>query len=166
MEDGRLELAQQHLQDFLDQNPDHPNALRYLIDFELKHSKDDYRWVSLSQKLLSIDPLHASSSLIQELIDFYDTQSRLDADDEDSKDFTMTSEDWLLRIVELLARRLDFDIGEPWMWLQLIETIGKLRDASSGLDFEVWSDRKDWWPRLHFSKPRQTYPSDQGTSNA
>jgi hypothetical protein len=49
------------------------------------------------------------------------------------------------------------------MWLQLIETIGKMRRVEgSSLDYGVWEERKEWWPRLHFGKVREAYPEDQG----
>lgn len=89
------------------------------------------------------------------MVDFYDIQS--------AEDTPSRTEHWLFKIVDLLAKRLDYGIGQSWMWLQLIETIGKMRGKEgSSLDYAVWEERKEWWPRMHFSKAREAYASDQG----
>ena len=117
---------------------------RYLVKFRLLHDQNDQSWVPLAHKLLEMDPLDTSSQSLEHLAQYYQAQ-------------TDDRETGLIKLLDLIVTRLDYDHGTVWHWQTLAETLSNLRRLDASADSHMWQDRHTWWPRFHFTYPHGSW---------
>ncbi|KAJ3378708.1 hypothetical protein HDU84_007348 [Entophlyctis sp. JEL0112] len=124
-----------------------PNSCRYIL--ELYHSvsqKIGFESAVIALDMLKLDPLCEPELALIPLIEFKESTLNSQA----------PSVDWLVDVLGILAKRLDFHPGDEWTWRKLVQYTLQLRSISSTADGVIWYDRQMWWLEAHMSRVTST----------
>ncbi|KAL2913014.1 hypothetical protein HK105_207469 [Polyrhizophydium stewartii] len=113
-----------------DGNTHNPNAARRMVDLYLNRTSGS-QWVPYAERLLEMDPFADIATTLVPLVAHYQSTQEFD------------------NIVRLVAHRLDFGPGPSWMWETLVRYHMHVADPAAS-----WDDRSQWWPAIHFDRPR------------
>ncbi|KAI9008341.1 hypothetical protein BC832DRAFT_420203 [Gaertneriomyces semiglobifer] len=134
---GSYTKARDSARKFVRANPKQPNGYRYLLQIYHRHFKDSPEWVQLAEKLLVIDPVCDEELALRPLVQHYESLSDSVGDNVDTP--------CALRIMRVLAARIDYDKGGPWIWKQLALCLRSVNANHDGADEDIWKDRRGWW---------------------
>ena len=134
--DGYLVLKQR-----LSECPRDPVLLQMMLRL-LKHQGKDFEdeWAGYMKTLLLVDPCASIDEHLKSWIRYTN-----------GNDSGLKS--WGADTLEILASRIEFGDGEnEYIWKTMADIMSTIRDFEPGLDEEVWSHRRSWWPRYHFNQ--------------
>ncbi|RKO90494.1 hypothetical protein BDK51DRAFT_41748 [Blyttiomyces helicus] len=132
---GDIEVACAKVREFIELNPTNPNGHRYLTQL----IRGTPEWVGAATHLLARDPLSRRELALVPLVEQFERLAE-----------AATDPDASLSILALFANRLDHEPGDAWMWGCLVKHLREARLFDPTADEELWTERRKWWPRMHF----------------
>ncbi|KAJ3159277.1 hypothetical protein HDU86_001880 [Geranomyces michiganensis] len=150
---GDVAAATAKISKFIIENPSNPNGYRYFLTLHNTTSRvSSETWIPYAYKLLELDPVSDERVALKPLVAFFEAEYA-----------AVNNIEACHTIVDVLATRLDHGDGEVWMWRALGENLARLRKAEAPFQNDVWVERENWWPSLHFGpaadEPRTEAPS-------
>ncbi|KAI8589016.1 hypothetical protein BDZ88DRAFT_169600 [Geranomyces variabilis] len=153
---GDVAAATTKITKFIEENPLNPNGYRYFLTLHYTTTKvASETWIPLAYKLLELDPVSDERVALRPLVDFFEAEYLAENNIEACQ-----------TIVNVLAARLDHGEGKRWMWRALGENLARLRKVETSFHDEVWVERENWWPSLHFQAGGHQVPTQSPTAES
>ncbi|KAJ3144524.1 hypothetical protein HDU89_008206 [Geranomyces variabilis] len=141
---------------FIEENPLNPNGYRYFLTLHHTTTKvASETWIPLAYKLLELDPVSDERVALRPLVEFFEAEYLAENNIEACQ-----------TIVNVLAARLDHGEGKRWMWRALGENLARLRKVEASFHDDVWDERENWWPSLHFQAGARQIPTESPTAES
>ncbi|KAI9106090.1 hypothetical protein DFS34DRAFT_589352 [Phlyctochytrium arcticum] len=158
----RVEACRTLIEGFIERNPNNVNVYQYLYFLLDKYYTDSGSNVYIAEAIFNKDPLSTPQTSLIPIITHYEAVASDSLRSDDMNDDTDNAESTQAysHILSILAQRLDYDQGEPWMWVKLAVTLTQLQDAQDNPMEEMWKSRRDLWPSLHFSYFDKSLPQE------
>ena len=133
MESEKMDETRQLLIDKTERDSDNPNSWKYLYTIEKQYFRNDMKWISIGEKVLELDPF--SSHVLSDLVFHFELHCKEDPI-------------VLIKCIQLIVNRLDYDYGQEWMWEKLIHFLQLSRSLNQQhqkeLEF-IMNERLEWW---------------------
>ncbi|KAJ3169170.1 hypothetical protein HDU88_000963 [Geranomyces variabilis] len=153
---GDVAAATTKITKFIEENPLNPNGYRYFLTLHHTTTKvASETWIPLAYKSLELDPVSDERVALRPLVEFFEAEYLADNNIEACQ-----------TIVNVLAARLDHGEGKGWMWRALGDNLARLRKVEASFHDDVWAERENWWPSLHFQAGAHQIPTGSPTAES